>query len=230
MFLYVIQLYFKILLNFKEIYAAFKRPIVKLQSVSNFSNLHSLIIERLEISDTSLHGLTSLKRLDMINCTLANFENESFRHVPNLEYLTISNSASFLNINLNQLIELKWLRISHLEDYGFLENLEHFNKELTGLVITDEDEKGPEIYKKLKHSNVTTLEINIWFDIFNGECLSGLPNLRHISFCPRNRDRFVTRMIDLRSLTTLESIYFENFKFSRRCLNCVFEKLSKLER
>lgn len=202
-------------------------PSIEIQSLSSFSNLKSLLLQHAGLSDNSFQGLTNLERLSLDQCHFEKFKSESFRHLYNLEFLSITAPKCFSNINFAELVKLKSLKLAYAGDYSFLSTLS-LNKDLNGLGIWEKDFIKSKIFENLNHPNIATFELDYKsLDKFDGNWLNGLQNIRTLSFYSR-KQQTGSMKLDLSSLSRLESIHFVHIKFSS--LDLVFAKLMNLKR
>ena len=200
--------------------------------MSSFSNLQSLYISNAKLSDSCFEGLSRLKRLNLDLCSFQIFSSESFRHVLNIEFLSISGSTYFFKINFAELNKLEWLVVRELEDYSFLDTL-NVNKNLCGLSITSNQRRLDKrrFFKNLSYPNLETLYLNLTdLDTFDSKCLAGLPKIKNFSLSlidGSHVESVTMKTIDLSSLNYLESICFGNIEF--KSLDFIFEKLKNLK-
>ena len=105
---------------------------IDIKDLSSLANLEILRFQRASLFDTSFQGLTYLVELDLINCDFKNFKIKSFRHVPNLEELTIVEPKNMKGEIFRELKKLNKLCIRGTwENY---ESLKHDTLENLGLV------------------------------------------------------------------------------------------------
>lgn len=204
------------------------RSAFKIQSLSSLTNLRYMCLERAELTDNSFQGLINLERLDLDQCLFKDFTSESFRHIPNLEFLSIDSPENFGNINFTELTRLKCLRIVNLIEFSFIGYLS-LNKDLNGLAVSNHYFTKFEVLPFIfRNSTVNTLELEFEnLEKFDTKWLKSSANLRNLSLC-NTGNNLKCMAIDFSDLGFLESIYFENIKFES--LDLAFEKLTNLKR
>lgn len=168
--------------------------------MSTFVNLEYLTLENVHVADSTFKGLTHLKHLKLIECDFENFKSELYRSVPNLNGLFISNPRH-LNINLNELYNLKWLKLSYVSNL-----CEHLST--------------------LKHDNLEILDINfVYVDNFDAKCISDFSSLKSLRFSFHYNLKSINLNYDF--LSCLESLYLECCYFPSKEIS--FSKLCNLK-
>lgn len=231
-----------------------------IKDLSSFANLKCLTLKRASILDTSFQGLTCLESLELIDCDFeADFKStSSFRYVPNLEELIISNAVNLKDLNLDdELSELKLLKLTASQEIYELLDFQHDNLEKLELVFKDVDYFDAESMSGLSNLNSLSLAssnkesgckiylINLNYDCFY--CLDSLEisnfqfpsfyclilpefcNLKSLSFSQCSTQHKINHAILFKKLRTLENLKINNFSdFFKGISSTAFDELQEL--
>lgn len=158
--------------------------------LKSFGNLEYLTLQDVNLHETSFIGLDRLKRLDLFKCNFKEFDPHSFRHLPYLDVLVISQASDFNHVDLSQLVNLKWLRVDEVKS---LDVIRYLSSNLVVLEI--ENFKGSQTIEDL---------------VFVVKEYSKLKNFRINA--TNSSDQFTYKWLD--DLTKLEALSLSNLSFS----------------
>lgn len=175
-----------------------------LETLRALTNLEYLTTKNLSLNNTSFEYLGQLRKLVIYNADFADFNSDSFDHLPNLSILEIHRPKNYTHIRLWRLTSLVWLKLVGIETLDIVGDL---GADLAVMKIHNSSIDVESIHSFLRTRRSCTLEALDWshndLNWLNGRSLSSVRNLRHIRL-KKNSMQVVD--LNFEHLASLESL------------------------